>query len=209
MTFSRHQLAPRTTLDAVDLEEVHRCRRAHNQLGFASHVGVVRLLNRVPKQEPFEVLDELVWFTGVQLGVATNLIDEYRRRRQTIAEPPQRITRDRGLRHFAAEERQRLVAFVFDAASRLVVGDGEAVSPIQAIKSHPGHPSVESMRVAVRTLRLIEETGVLARDLSWLSNNDQRAFFHTVRQSSAPRLREVTEPRPLGRPRVCPLAQLR
>ena len=77
MTFSRHQLAQRTTLDAVDLEEVHRCRRAHNQLGFAYQVGFVRLLNRFPKQEPFEVLDELLLFTGVQLGVATNLIDEY------------------------------------------------------------------------------------------------------------------------------------
>ena len=195
-------------------------------------------------------------FTGVQLGVATNLIDEYRRRRQTISEHQQRITRYRGLRHFAAEERQLLVAFVFDAASRLeqtsslhkraeeflaeqlilrpseatiarlvgeqrqrardrivdrvvedvsramasrldtllVVGDGEAVSPIQAIKSNPGHPSVESMRVAVRKLRLIEETGVLALDLSWLSNNYQRAFFHKVRKSSAHRLREVKEP---------------
>ena len=205
----------------------------------------MRLLNRFPKQEPFEVLDELLLFTGVQLGVATNLIDEYRRRRQTISEHQQRITRYRGLRHFAAEERQLLVAFVFDAASRLeqtsplhkraeeflaeqlilrpseatiarlvgeqrqrardrivdrvvedvsramasrldtllVVGDGEAVSPIQAIKSNPGHPSVESMRVAVRKLRLIEETGVLALDLSWLSNNYQRAFFHKVRKS--------------------------
>ena len=76
----------------------------------------------------------------------------------------------------------------------LVVGDGEAVSPIQAIKSNPGHPSVESMRVAVRKLRLIEETGVLALDLSWLSNNYQRAFFHKVRKSSAHRLREVKEP---------------
>ena len=119
MTFSRHQLAQRTTLDAGDLEEVHRCRRAHNQLGFAYQVGFVRLLNRFPKQEPFEVLDELLLFTGVQLGVATNLIDEYQRRRQTISEHQQRITRYRGLRHFAAEERQRLVTFVFDAASRL------------------------------------------------------------------------------------------
>ena len=57
MTFSRHQLAQRTTLDTMDLEEVHRCRRAHNQLGFAYQVGFVRLLNRFPKQAPFEVLD--------------------------------------------------------------------------------------------------------------------------------------------------------
>ena len=39
----------------------------------------------------------------------------------------------------------------------LVVRDGESVSPLHAIKSNPGHPSVESMRVAVRKLGLIEE----------------------------------------------------
>ena len=46
MTFSRHYLAQRATLDAVDLAEVQGCRRAHNQLGFAYQVGFVRLLNR-------------------------------------------------------------------------------------------------------------------------------------------------------------------
>ena len=69
MTFSRHYLAQRATLDAVDLAEVQGCRRAHNQLGFAYQVGSVRLLNRFPKQEPFEVLDEFLLFTGMQLGV--------------------------------------------------------------------------------------------------------------------------------------------
>ena len=95
MTFSRHYLAQRATLDAVDLAEMQGCRRAHNQLGFAYQVGFVRLLNRFPKQEPFEVLDELPLFTGVQLGVDSTLIEEYRRRRQTISEHQQRITRYR------------------------------------------------------------------------------------------------------------------
>ena len=45
MTFSRHYLAQRATLDAVDLAEVQGCCRAHNQLGFAYQVGFVRLLN--------------------------------------------------------------------------------------------------------------------------------------------------------------------
>ena len=118
MTFSRHYLAQRATLDAVDLAEVQGCRRAHNQLGFAYQVGFVRLLNRFPKQEPFEVLDELLLFTSVQLGVDSTLIEEYRRRRQTISEHQQRITRYRGLCHFGAEERRRLEAFVFEAPAR-------------------------------------------------------------------------------------------
>ncbi len=103
MTFSRHYLAQQATLDAVDLAEVQGCRRAHNQLGFAYQVGFVRLLNRFPKQEPFEVLDELLLFTGMQLGVDSTLIEEYRRRRQTISEHQQRIARYRGLCHFGAE----------------------------------------------------------------------------------------------------------
>ena len=74
MTFSRHYLAQRATLDAVDLAEVQDCRRAHNQLGFAYQVGFVRLLNRFPKQELFEVLDELLLFTGMQLGVDSTLV---------------------------------------------------------------------------------------------------------------------------------------
>ena len=119
MTFSRHHLAQRATLDAVDLAEVQGCRRAHNQLGFAYQVGFVRLLNRFPKQEPFEVLDELLLFTSVQLGVDSTLIEEYRRRRQTISEHQQRITRYRGLCHFGVEERRWLEAFVFEAAARL------------------------------------------------------------------------------------------
>ena len=50
------------------------------------------------------------------------------------------------------------------------------------------------MRVAVRKLGLIEETGVLDLDLSWLNSNYQRALFHKVRKSSAHRLRELKEP---------------
>ena len=81
MTFSRHYLAQQAALEAVDLAEVQGCRRAHNQLGFAYQVGFVRLLNRFPKQEPSEVLDELLLFTGMQLGVASS-------RRPTCAGDP-------------------------------------------------------------------------------------------------------------------------
>ena len=55
----------------------------------------------------------------MQLGVDSTLIEEYRRRRQTISEHQQRIARYRGLCHFGAEERRRLEAFVFEAAARL------------------------------------------------------------------------------------------
>ena len=99
------------------------------------------------------------------------------------------------------EERQQAQEHIVDRVAKsvsgemashldtlLVVRDGESVSPLHAIKSNPGHPSVESMRVAVRKLGLIGETGVLDLDLSWLNSNYQRALFHKVRKSSAHRV---------------------
>jgi hypothetical protein len=44
-------------------------------------------------------------------------------------------------------------------------------------------------------LRVIEATGVLGVDLSWLNGNYQRALFHQVRKSSVTRLRELSEAR--------------
>ena len=43
--------------------------------------------------------------------------------------------------------------------------------------------------------RVIEATGVLGVDLSWLNGNYQRVLFHQVRKSSVARLRELAEPR--------------
>ena len=89
------------------------------RFSFSSSLSRLAWSTRIPKQEPFEVLDELLLFTGMQLGVDSTLIEEYRRRRQTISEHQQRIARYRGLCHFGAEERRRLEAFVFEAAARL------------------------------------------------------------------------------------------
>ena len=44
-------------------------------------------------------------------------------------------------------------------------------------------------------LKLIEATGVLWVDLSWLNGNYQRALFHQVRKTSLTRLRELAESR--------------
>ncbi len=75
--YSRRQLAEKAALSDADLVEVQRCRQDHNRLGFAYQLGFVRLLNRFPQQKPFEVIDELLVYTGVQLGLATALIEPY------------------------------------------------------------------------------------------------------------------------------------
>ena len=256
MEFSRRQLAQKASLTEADLEEVARCRRPHNQLGFGYQVGFVHLLNRFPKQDPLELVEELLLFTGVQLGIDSNLIADYQERRQTVSEHQQRIVEYLGLRRFDETARLALEVFLYEEAMRLeqspslqkraeeflahervlcpaestlarvvaeqrqrardhifervdeaippvmakklsellVVPSGASVSPLQEIKANAGNPAVKSMHAALRKLSLIEETGVLALDLSWLNGNYQRALFHKVRKSSAYRLRELKQP---------------
>ena len=51
-------------LIAADMNEVARCRRDHNRLGFAYQIGFARLFNRFPAQQPLEINDELMSFVN-------------------------------------------------------------------------------------------------------------------------------------------------
>ena len=77
----------------------------------------------------------------------------------------------------------------------LVVKPDENSSGLQAIKANPSKPSVDAMLTLLDKLRVIEATGVLWVDLSWLNGNYQRALFHQVRKTSVTRLRELAESR--------------
>jgi uncharacterized protein DUF4158 len=66
--FSRHQLKRAAALTEEDPAQIGKCRRPHNRLGLAYQLAFVRLLNRFPRQQPFEILDELVSFSAAQLG---------------------------------------------------------------------------------------------------------------------------------------------
>jgi Domain of unknown function (DUF4158) len=58
--FSRDQLKRAATLTEEDFVQLRKCRRPHNRLDFAYQVAFVRLFNRFPQQQPFELIEELV-----------------------------------------------------------------------------------------------------------------------------------------------------
>src|ERR1700737_4231879 len=117
--FPRQQLKRAAARNAEDLKQIVKCRRPHNRLGFAYQVAFVRLFNRFPKQQPFEVLDELVSFSAAQLGVDASLIELYRERQQTISEHQQTIAGYLGLRHFNDAEAVQFEKFVFEESWHL------------------------------------------------------------------------------------------
>ena len=55
-------------------------RSYHSRLGFAYQVAFVRLFDRFPQQQPFELIEELVCFSAAQLRLDARLIELYRKR---------------------------------------------------------------------------------------------------------------------------------
>ena len=256
--YTRQQLAEKATLTSRDLMLIWRCRTDYNRLGMAYQLGFVRLFNRLPKQEPFELLEELVTFAGIQLKLESGLMVAYQNRQPTVSDHQKRLIEHLGLRFFGDTESKVLEDFLFNESCRLEqtaalharareflkeqrilepsgetrifrmvveqrrlarehifqriaegipkelshkldelleVQTAENVSELQWIKSNPNRPSVDSMLSIVRKLNIIEATGVLKVDLSWLNSNYQRALFHQIRKSSVYRIRELAPAR--------------
>jgi Domain of unknown function (DUF4158) len=91
--FSRQQLKHAATLTEEDLKQISKCRRPYNRLGFAYQVAFVRLFNRFPRQQPFEIVEELANLSAAQLGFDVGLLEFYRKRQPTISEHQETITR--------------------------------------------------------------------------------------------------------------------
>ena len=223
----------------------------------------MRLFDRFPQQQPFDLLEELVCFSAAQLGLDAGLIELYRKRQPTISEHQQTIADYLRLRPFDDTAVTQLEQFLFEEACRLeqaaaltgrareflkeqrvlepaefriarivgeqrsrarehifrrvaasvpnglagtledllVVKPDENSSGLQAIKANPSKPSVDAMLTLLDKLRVIEATGVLWVDLSWLNGNYQWALFHQVAKDvgdSLARACRVTPSRGVG-----------
>ena len=73
------------------MNEVAKCRRDHNRLGFAYQIGFARLFNRFPAQQPLEINDELLSFVAVQMNIDSERISDYASWQHTVSEHQARI----------------------------------------------------------------------------------------------------------------------
>jgi len=250
--FSHEQITHETKFSPEDIEEIRKRRRDNNRLGFAYQLAFVRLTNRFPNQEPFEILEELLIYVSVQIDVPTDAIEIYKKRRPTIAEHRVAILEHLGLGRFDEKQTKMLEEFTFEEAchleqtgplmvkvkrflkearillpadytlNRLIVTQRQAardyifdritnnlstdlqkkldallasgssrLTPFQSLKQVPDKPSPGAMSRLAEKLQLIQETGVLTVDLSWLNNNYQRSLTRYARRCSADRLRNL------------------
>ena len=110
--YKREQLASVANFSDQDLEEIRQCRRDYNRLGFGYQLAFVRLLNWFPAQEPLEIIDEILTFVSLQLGISAQRITQYGKRQQTVSEHQEIIRHYLGLRLFTSFSAE-VEAFVF------------------------------------------------------------------------------------------------
>lgn len=85
-THSHKDLIEHAALTERDMEQINLCGRSYNRLGFAYQIGFLHLKNRLLVQHPFEIISGLVTYTGIQLGIEPNEIQNYASRQQTISQ---------------------------------------------------------------------------------------------------------------------------
>ena len=117
--FTNEQLVTLTRFNSKDLEEITKCRQDHNRLGFGYQLAFVRLSNRFPSQQPFEVLENILTFTSIQLSIPSKTIASYGERQPTISEHQEKICRYLGLRRFGEEDLPLINRFLLQEACRL------------------------------------------------------------------------------------------
>ena len=68
-SYTREQLVNAAKFSNRDLEEIKRCRRDYNRLGFGYQLACVHVLNRLPTGHPLEVIDDILAYVGAQLNI--------------------------------------------------------------------------------------------------------------------------------------------
>jgi len=111
------------------------------------------------------------------------------------------------LRRLVGEQRERAHHLVYArmmallppempaGLERLLHVDGDdRHSPLQGLKAAPGSPTPQALQHLTAKLDLIQETGVLALDLTWLNPNLQKVLARQAWQASVARLRGLLVP---------------
>ena len=60
MQYTQEQLINILRFNSEDIAQIEKCRYEHNRLGFGYQLSFVRLLNRSPRQVPFEAINDIL-----------------------------------------------------------------------------------------------------------------------------------------------------
>ena len=127
LNYSHEQLVNIAQFNTDDIKKINLCRRQHNRLGFGYQLSFVRLLNRFPVQQPFEILNDILSFVSIQLNIPSPAISDYAQRQPTISAHQENIRIYSRLQRLGKSSLDIVEQFIFDKACQL-----EQTSALQA-----------------------------------------------------------------------------
>ncbi|HKZ36395.1 MAG TPA: Tn3 family transposase, partial [Chryseolinea sp.] len=173
--FSQDQLVQVAKLSDMDIAFIDECRGEQNKLGLGYQLGFIHLFNQFPAEVPFEPIEELVAYIGLQLDIAHSLIDQYKKRQQTIAEHRKRIQEYLNFKPFHPEGVELLNDFLYKEALQIEPTDSLLVKATHFLRAnHILNPAEDTLR------RTIYEQRKKARSY----------IFKTINAQLSPALKE-------------------
>ena len=112
--FSQQSLIEKGTLKKEDWTVIANCRGDYNKLGFTYQLIFIRLLNTLPNQAPFEIIDEIVVYAAIQLSLANTSIEEYKNNRKKIYNHQQEIIQHLNYKEFDDHAQSELNSFILE-----------------------------------------------------------------------------------------------
>jgi TnpA family transposase len=173
--FSQDQLVQVAKLSDADIAVIDECRGEQNKLGLGYQLGFVRLFNQFPAQMPFEPIEDLVAYMSFQLDIALGLIEQYKNRRQTIAEHRKRIQEYLHLKPFHPEGVELLNDFLYKEALKIEPTDSLLVKATHFLRDN-------------RILNPAEDT--LRRTIYEQRKKARSYIFETINAQLSPALKE-------------------
>jgi hypothetical protein len=134
--FTQDQLVQVVKLSDEDIAVIDECRKPQNKLGFAYQLGFFRLFNQFPAQVPFEPIADVVTYLSLQLDIPFDLIEQYKKRRETIAEHRKRIQEYLQLKPFHPEGVQLLNDFLYKEALQIEPTDSLLVKATHFLRDN-------------------------------------------------------------------------
>lgn len=190
MPIDMHEpLLQKAQFSADDLTRIMQCRGDHNRLGFAYQLAFVRSLNRLPAQEPFEIEEDLVAFTSVQLNIDEGQIEQYGKRQPTVSEHQEAIRNYLGLRPFNAAT-DEVESFLFKEACQLEQTAALKTRLSEFLRAHHIlEPSRDTVYRLIQTQREAARNAIYSQLAKGLSEDERRrldALLETDDATDAP-----------------------
>jgi len=117
--YSHQQLIDSGKFSKLDIQKIHAYRGQHNRLGFAYQLTYVRVFNYFPKQKPFEIVEEILSFSALQIDIDVQHIQAYLGHRQHIARHQEHIRSYLKLSVFDFEVSKKLGDCLFEKAQQI------------------------------------------------------------------------------------------